>query len=343
MGGAWLCTHLWEHYSYTMNKGFLAKIAYPLLEGCVLFLLDWLIEGKDEYLQTNPSTSPEHMFTAPDGQPASVSYSTTMDMSIIKEVFSAIVSAAQVLGKSEDDLIKKVVESQSKLYPTQIAKDGSIMEWAQDFVDPDVHHRHISHLFGLFPGHTITLEETPELCKAAEVTLNNRGEEGPGWSTTWKAASWARLHNSERAYQMIKHLFDLVDPENESNYEGGLYSNMFTAHPPFQIDANFGFSAAVAEMLIQSSVTDIYLIPALPRDKWRNGSVEGLKARGNVTVSISWSDGDLHELRLWSDDRENQRFTKTIHYNDMSVVATMLTGTVYTFDGKLRTVKTASL
>ncbi|KAJ0884205.1 putative alpha-L-fucosidase [Helianthus annuus] len=343
MGGAWLCTHLWEHYSYTMNKEFLAKIAYPLLEGCVLFLLDWLIEGKDEYLQTNPSTSPEHMFTAPDGQPASVSYSTTMDMSIIKEVFSAIVSAAQVLGKSEDDLIKKVVESQSKLYPTQIAKDGSIMEWAQDFVDPDVHHRHISHLFGLFPGHTITLEETPELCKAAEVTLNNRGEEGPGWSTTWKAASWARLHNSERAYQMIKHLFDLVDPENESNYEGGLYSNMFTAHPPFQIDANFGFSAAVAEMLIQSSVTDIYLIPALPRDKWRNGSVEGLKARGNVTVSISWSDGDLHELRLWSDDRENQRFTKTIHYNDMSVVATMLTGTVYTFDGKLRTVKTASL
>ncbi|MFS7979586.1 putative alpha-L-fucosidase [Helianthus anomalus] len=214
--------------------------------------------------------------------------------------------------------------------------------FAQDFVDPDVHHRHISHLFGLFPGHTITLEETPELFKAAEVTLNNRGG---SWmvNTTWKAASWARLHNSERAYQMIKHLFDLVDPENESNYEGGLYSNMFTAHPPFQIDANFGFSAAVAEMLIQSSVTDIYLIPALPRDKWRNGSVEGLKARGNVTVSISWSDGDLHELRLWSDDRENQRFTKTIHYNDMSVVATMLTGKVYTFDGKLRTVKTASL
>ncbi|KAM0012811.1 putative glycosidase [Helianthus debilis subsp. tardiflorus] len=155
---------------------FLAKIAYPLLEGCGLFLLDWLIEGKDEYLQTNPSTSPEHMFTAPDGQPASVSYSTTMDMSIIKEVFSTIISAAQVLGKSEDNLIKKVVESQSKLYPTQIAKDGSIMEWAQDFVDPDVHHRHISHLFGLFPGHTITLEETPELCKAAEVTLNNRGD-----------------------------------------------------------------------------------------------------------------------------------------------------------------------
>ncbi|XP_076954856.1 alpha-L-fucosidase 2-like isoform X2 [Bidens hawaiensis] len=219
MGGAWLCTHLWEHYTYTLNKEFLATKAYPLLEGCVMFLLDWLIEGKDGYLQTNPSTSPEHMFTAPDGQPASVSYSTTMDMSIIKEVFSAIVSAAQVLGKSEDNLIKKVVESQSKLHPTQIAADGSILEWAQDFVDPDVHHRHISHLFGLFPGHTITLEETPDLCKAAENTLIKRGVEGPGWSTTWKAASWARLHNSEHAYQMVKHLFDLVDPENESNYE----------------------------------------------------------------------------------------------------------------------------
>ncbi|KAM0012810.1 putative alpha-L-fucosidase [Helianthus debilis subsp. tardiflorus] len=199
-------------------------------------------------------------------------------------------------------------------------------------------------------AHATCVNATPQqealgavLFKLISNLISLIGEEGPGWSTTWKAASWARLHNSERAYQMIKHLFDLVDPENESNYEGGLYSNMFTAHPPFQIDANFGFSAAVAEMLIQSSVTDIYLIPALPRDKWRNGSVEGLKARGNVTVSISWSDGDLHELRLWSDNRENQRFTKTIHYNDMSVVATMLTGIVYTFDGKLKTVKTASL
>ncbi|KAI7755645.1 hypothetical protein M8C21_007352 [Ambrosia artemisiifolia] len=343
MGGAWLCTHLWEHYTYTMNKEFLAKIAYPLLEGCVLFLLDWLIEGQDKYLQTNPSTSPEHMFTAPNCQPASVSYSTTMDMSIIKEVFSAIVSAAQVLGKSEDDLIKKVVESQSKLYPTHIAKDGSIMEWAQDFVDPDVHHRHISHLFWLFPGHTITLKETPKLCKAAEVTLNKRGVEGPGWSTTWKVASWARLHNSEHAYQMIKHLFDLVDPENESKYEGGLYSNLFTAHPPFQIDANFGFSAALAEMLIQGNVTELYVLPALPRDKWRSGSVEGLKARGNVTVSISWSDGDLHKLSLWSDDGKSQSFTKTIHYKEMSIVATMVTRKVYTFDGKLKAIKTTSL
>ncbi|PWA99177.1 alpha-fucosidase A [Artemisia annua] len=349
MGGGWLCTHLWEHYAYTMNKDFLATKAYPVLEGCVLFLLDWLIEGKEGYLQTNPSTSPEHMFTAPDGKPASVSYSTTMDMSIIKEVFSNIVSAAKVLGKSEDEVIKKVVKAQPRLYPTKVSKDGSIMEWAQDFEDPDVHHRHISHLFGVFPGQTITLEKSPDLCKAAENSLNKRGVEGPGWSTTWKAASWARLHNSEHAYQMITHLFDLVDPENESNYEGGLYSNLFTAHPPFQIDANFGFSAALAEMLIQSTSNDFYLLPALPRDKWGSGSVKGLKARGNVTVSIEWNAGDLHEFSVWSSDKralgavENEMFTKTIHYKQMSVVTTMSKGKVYTFDKQLRLIRTSSL
>lgn len=349
MGGAWLCTHLWENYTYTMNKDFLATKAYPLLEGCVTFLLEWLIEGKEGYLQTNPSTSPEHMFTAPDGKPASVSYSTTMDMSIIKEIFSAIVSAAEILGKGEDDLIKKVLEAQPRLYPTKIAADGSIMEWAQDFEDPEVHHRHISHLFGLFPGHTITLEKTPDLCKAADYTLIKRGEEGPGWSTTWKAASWARLHNSEHAYRMIKHLFDLVDPDNEGNYEGGLYSNLFTAHPPFQIDGNFGFSASLAEMLIQSTVNDIYVLPALPRDKWGSGSVTGLKGRGNVTVSISWNNGDLRELGLWSssDDGnlEAMEFTKRIHYNGMSMVAKMSKGKVYTFDAQLRCINknTASL
>ncbi|KAJ9537959.1 hypothetical protein OSB04_030692 [Centaurea solstitialis] len=346
MGGAWLCTHLWENYTYTMNKDFLATKAYPLLEGCVEFLLEWLIEGKEGYLQTNPSTSPEHMFTAPDGKPASVSYSTTMDISIIKEVFSAIVSAAKVLGKAEDELIKKVLEAQPRLYPTKIAKDGSIMEWAEDFEDPDVHHRHISHLFGLFPGNTITPEKTPDLCKAADYTLIKRGEEGPGWSTTWKAASWARLHNSEHAYQMVKHLFDLVDPDNEANYEGGLYSNLFTAHPPFQIDGNFGFSAALAEMLIQSTMNDIYVLPALPRDKWGSGSVTGLKARGNVTVNISWDDGDLRELGLWSPDDGNleaMESTKRVHYNGMSVVARLSKGKVYTFDAQLRCVNMTSL
>ncbi|KAK8659756.1 hypothetical protein V6N13_029950 [Hibiscus sabdariffa] len=339
MGGAWLCTHLWEHFTYTMDKDFL-KRAYPLLEGCTLFLLDWLIKGPGGYLETNPSTSPEHMFVAPDGKPASVSYSSTMDIAIISEVFSEIVSAAEILGKKDDALIGKVRDAQAKLPPTKIARDGSIMEWALDFQDPDVHHRHVSHLFGLFPGHTITTEKTPDLCKAADYTLFKRGEDGPGWSTTWKTALWARLHNSEHAYRMVKHLISLVDPTHEADFEGGLYSNLFTAHPPFQIDANFGFSAAVAEMLVQSTMKDLYLLPALPRDKWAKGVVKGLKARGGVTVSIGWQEGDLEEFGLWSME---QNSVKRIHYRGTTITAKISVGKVYTFNRQLKCVKTYSL
>ncbi|EEF34874.1 alpha-L-fucosidase 2 [Ricinus communis] len=340
MGGAWLCIHLWEHYTYTMDKDFLKNKAYPLLEGCATFLLDWLIEGPGGYLETNPSTSPEHMFIAPDGKPASVSNSTTMDVEIIQEVFSEIVSAAEVLGRKEDELIQKVREAQPRLRPIKIARDGSIMEWAQDFEDPEVHHRHVSHLFGLFPGHTITVEKTPDLCKAADYTLYKRGEEGPGWSSMWKAALWARLHNSEHAYRMIKHLFDLVDPDRESDFEGGLYSNLFTAHPPFQIDANFGFPAAIAEMLVQSTLKDLYLLPALPRDKWANGCVKGLKARGGVTVNICWREGDLHEVGLWS--KTHNSITR-LHYRGTIVNLTISSGKVYTFNRELKCINTYTL
>ncbi|KAG4918858.1 hypothetical protein JHK85_057139 [Glycine max] len=317
MGGAWLCTHLWEHYTYTMDKVFLKNKAYPLLEGCTSFLLDWLIEGRGGLLETNPSTSPEHMFTAPDGKTASVSYSSTMDISIIKEVFSMIISAAE----------------------------------AEDFVDPDVHHRHVSHLFGLFPGHTISVEKTPDLCKAVEVSLIKRGEDGPGWSTTWKASLWAHLHNSEHSYRMIKHLIVLVEPDHERDFEGGLYSNLFTAHPPFQIDANFGlaekkalfgvsFSGAVAEMLVQSTMKDLYLLPALPHDKWANGCVKGLKARGGVTVNICWKEGDLLEFGLWT---ENQNSKVRLHYRGNVVSASLSPGRVYSYDNQLKCAKTYSL
>ncbi|MED6161737.1 Alpha-L-fucosidase 2 [Stylosanthes scabra] len=354
MGGAWLSTHLWEHYTYTLDKEFLKNKAYPLLEGCTLFLLDWLIEGRNGLLETNPSTSPEHMFIAPDQKFASVSYSSTMDISIIKEVFSSIVSAAEVLGTSNDSIIKRVTEAQSKLPPIKIARDGSVMEWvgppysavnfvrissAEDFQDPDVHHRHLSPLFGLFPGHTITLEKTPEICKAAERTLIKRGENGPGWSTSWKAALWARLNNSEHAYHMVKHLFVLVNPDHEATFGGGLFSNLFTVHPPFQIDANFGFSAAIAEMLVQSTMKDLYLLPALPRDKWPNGCVKGLKARGGITVNIRWKEGELHEVGVWS---ENQKSQVRVHYRETMVLADLSPGIVYSYNGQLKCVKSYS-
>ncbi|PON90622.1 Alpha-L-fucosidase [Trema orientale] len=340
MGGAWLCVHLWEHYNYTMDQDFLENKAYPLLEGCVKFLLDWLIEGSGGYLETNPSTSPEHNFITSDGKPACVSYSSTMDMAIIKEVFFAIISAAEILGRNKDDLVEKVKKAQLRLPPTKIAKDGSIMEWAQEFEDPEVHHRHLSHLFGLYPGHTITLEKTPDLCKAAEASLYKRGEEGPGWSTSWKIALWARLQNSENSYNMIKRLINLVDPEQETDFKGGLYSNLFAAHPPFQIDANFGFIAALAEMFLQSTITDVYLLPALPAAKWANGYVKGLRARGGLTVDLFWEEGDLQEVSLWSKDHSCVRI---LHYREATVTEAVSSGVVYTFNGLLKCVKTLNI
>ncbi|KAJ6716533.1 ALPHA-L-FUCOSIDASE 2 [Salix koriyanagi] len=341
MGGAWLCTHLWEHYSYTMDEDFLRNKAYPLLEGCASFLLDWLIEGHGGYLETNPSTSPEHMFVAPDGKPASVSYSSTMDMAIIKDVFSAIISASEVLGRNEDAFVQKVQKAQPRLYPTKIAEEGSVMEWAQDFKDPEVHHRHLSHLFGLFPGHSITIDKNPELCEAAENSLYKRGEDGPGWSTTWKIALWAHLYNSEHSYRMVKRLIKLVDPDHEVAFEGGLYSNLFAAHPPFQIDANFGFTAGVSEMLVQSSIRDLYLLPALPRDKWGNGCVKGLKARGGLTVSMCWKEGDLHEVGVWL--KNGSSSLQRIHYRGTTVTVNLCCGKIYTYNAQLECVKTFSL
>ncbi|XP_078164084.1 1,2-alpha-L-fucosidase isoform X1 [Carex rostrata] len=337
MGGAWLCTHMWEHYSYTLDKGFLEKTAYPLLEGCASYLLDWLITGSNGYLETNPSTSPEHAFIAPDGKNASVSCSTTMDMAIIREIFFSVISAAEILEKSESDLVNKIKTALPNLPPYKIARDSTLMEWAIDFQDPEIHHRHVSHLFGLFPGHTITPEKSPDLCKAVANSLHKRGDEGPGWSTVWKMALWARLRSSEHAYTMVKRLFDLVDPAHESDYEGGLYSNMFTAHPPFQIDANFGFTAGIAEILVQSTEQELHLLPALPRDKWPNGCVKGLKARGRVTVNICWKKGQLHEALVWCDNDQNN--LERLRYGNQVAPLTLVGGKVYRFDADLNCLK----
>ncbi|KAF0902770.1 hypothetical protein E2562_019101 [Oryza meyeriana var. granulata] len=341
MGGPWLATHLWVHYSYTMDKHFLEKTAYPLLEGSASFLLDWLIKGNEEYLETNPSTSPEHYFIAPDGRKACVSYSTTMDMSIIREVFSAVLVSSDILGKSDTDVVQRIKKAIPRLPPIKVAKDGTIMEWAQDFQDPEVHHRHVSHLFGLYPGHTMSLEKTPDLCKAVANSLYKRGDEGPGWSTSWKMALWAHLHNSEHAYKMILQLITLVDPKHEVEKEGGLYSNLFTAHPPFQIDANFGFPAALSEMLVQSTGSDLYLLPALPRDKWPQGCVTGLKARGGVTINISWKEGSLHEALLWSSSSQNSLMK--LHYGGQVATISVSPGQVYRFSKDLKCLKTWAL
>ncbi|CAL1379659.1 unnamed protein product [Linum trigynum] len=340
MGGAWLCTHVWEHYSYTMDKDFLGKKGYPLLEGCAEFLLGWLVVGQGGHLETNPSTSPEHKFIAPDGKQASVSNSTTMDMSIITQVFSDILAAAETLGRQNDELVHKVRLARARLPPTKIAKDGTVMEWAFEFEDPEPQHRHVSHLFGLFPGHAITPQHTPDLCSASEKTLVKRGVEGPGWSTVWKTALWARLQKSNKAYEMVKHLFNLVDPAHEGDYEGGVFSNLFTAHPPFQIDANLGFSAAIAEMLVQGTGTDLYLLPALPRDKWPDGCAKGLRVKGGVTLNLCWKQGQLDEVGVWSTEGDS---VQQLHYGEKMVKASVVSCNVYTFNRNLVCVSTESL
>ncbi|KAL6643280.1 hypothetical protein ACP70R_021461 [Stipagrostis hirtigluma subsp. patula] len=339
MGGAWLCTHLWEHYQYSLDKEFLENTAYPLLEGCALFLVDWLIEGPRGYLETNPSTSPEHCFIAPGGGGylASVSYSTTMDISIIREIFLAVISSSKVLGKSDTTLIKRIKKALPRLPPIAIGKDNTIMEWAQDFEDPEVHHRHLSHLFGLYPGHTITMEKNPEICNAVTNSLYKRGQDGPGWSSAWKMALWARLLNSENAYKMVLKFITLVPPGVKVGFEGGLYSNLWTAHPPFQIDANFGFTAAIAEMLLQSTLTDLYLLPALPRDKWPKGCVKGLRARGNVTVNICWKEGELEEALLWCNNKDS---VLRLHYGGQVTTTTVSGGKAYKFSGCLQCIAT---
>lgn len=338
MGGAWLCTHLWEHYLYSLDKDFLDN-AYPLLEGCALFLVDWLIDGPQGYLETNPSTSPEHSFIAPGtgGQLASVSYSTTMDISIIREIFLAVISAAELLGKSETTLVASIKQALPRLPPIMIAKDRTIMEWAQDFEDPDVHHRHQSHLFGLYPGHTITMEKNPEACEAAANSLHKRGEDGPGWSLMWKMALWARLMNSENAYRMVTKLINLVPPDEKFGVNGGLYTNLWTAHPPFQIDANFGFTAAIAEMLLQSTLSDIYLLPALPRNKWPRGFVKGLRGHGDVSLSICWVEGELKEALLYI-GRGNS--VMKLHYGVQATTFSFSSGKAYKFNGRLQCIDT---
>ncbi|XP_057863785.2 alpha-L-fucosidase 2 isoform X2 [Cryptomeria japonica] len=340
MGGAWLCTHLWEHYSYTRDKNFLEQKAYPLLKGCGEYLLDWLVEYPKSVLVTNPATSPEHEFIAPDGQKASVSYATAMDMAIIREIFNVTISAAKVLGSTNDDLIQKMKAALPNLFPPKVARDGSLMEWAQDFQDSEVQHRHMSHLFGLYPGHTITMEATPELSKAAVNSLIKRGEDGPGWSTVWKIALWARLRDSNHAYRMVKKLITLVDPAHEEMFEGGLYANLFTAHPPFQIDANFGFASAIAEMLVQSDDNNLILLPALPRDKWPSGCVSGLKARGHTKVAICWKEGKLHEVGLMV---HNHSSPKNLYYNGISVTVELSVGYVHTFNRYLKMVRSFPL
>ncbi|WP_339756367.1 glycoside hydrolase family 95 protein [Algoriphagus aquimarinus] len=319
-GGAWLTTHIWDHYRFSLNEDFLREY-YPLMRDAALFFSEFLYEDQATgYLISSPSNSPEigGLVAGP-----------TMDHQIIRALFNQTIDAAKILA-TDEEFAAELTAMIPRIAPNQIGKHGQLQEWMEDKDDPEVHHRHVSHLWGMHPGNEINYEDTPELMEAAKQSLEFRGDNGTGWSLAWKINFWARFQDGNRSYKLLHSLLSPAEEPLRKN-DGGSYPNLFDAHPPFQIDGNFGGAAGILEMIVQSHLDKIELLPALP-DALPEGKIRGIRARGGFELDITWSNGQLTELIVYSKAGEDLK----IQYQDAKVIIPTVKGGEYAFDGMLK-------